>query len=378
MDFDWTAEDDAYRSDVKAFLAEHLPPDWNGYDHSDLEAYERESKRFCRAMAERGWLTQNWPAEYGGQDASPWRAAVLSEELWPIGEPRGPQYMNANWIGPAIMRYGNEEQKRLHLPRISAGDVCWCQGFSEPDAGSDLASLRTKAIRDGDDYVVTGSKIWTSHVGLAEYCFLLVRTDPEQRRGAGISCLLTPMDTPGLEISNIPGFVGEQSFHQLVFDEARIPVANRLGAEHGGWEVVRWALAFERVGAAHHRSADLQLERHAAFARQAGLMDDPEIQSLFGEAWGLIEVARLLFYRVVDLRAHGSGPTADSNMSRIAGTAAHKAVAEIGQRLYGEESLVSGSPADPRRTMAFSVAAGATEIQLDQVAIGYLGLPRIK
>ncbi len=378
MDFDWSPEDDAYRSELREFLAEQLAEGWSGYDHSDLESYELESKRFCRAMAEKGWLTQNWPVEYGGQDASPWRAAVLSEELWPIGEPRGPQYMNVNWIGPAIMRYGTEEQKRLHLGRISAGDVCWCQGFSEPEAGSDLASLRTTALRDGHDYVVNGTKVWTSHVGIAEYCFLLVRTDPEQRRGAGISCLLTPMDTAGLEITHIAGFVGEQSFHQLVFQDARIPVACRLGEEHGGWEVVRWALAFERVGAAHHRSAALQLERHAEYARELGEMEDPELQSLFGEAWGFIEAARLLFYRVVDLRAHGSPPTADSNLSRIAGNAAHKAVADIGQRLYGEQALTAGSPGDPRRSMAFSVAAGATEIQLDQVAIGHLGLPRIK
>ena len=186
------------------------------------------------------------------------------------------------------------------------------------------------------------------------------------------------MDTPGLEITNIPGFVGEQSFHQLFFQDARIPVSCRLGEENGGWGVVRWALAFERVGAAHHKTAALQLERHAEYARSVGLMDDSEIQSLFGAAWELVEAARLLFYRVVDLRAHGSGPTADSNISRIAGNAAHKAVADIGQRLYGEEALVAGSPGDPRRTMAFSVAAGATEIQLDQVAIGHLGLPRVK
>lgn len=378
MDFEWTAEDDEYRADVRAFLAEQLPAGWNGYDQSDLEAYERDSKRFCRAMAERGWLTQNWPVEYGGQDASPWRAAVLSEELWPIGEPRGPQYMNANWIGPAIMRYGTEAQKRKHLTRISGGDVCWCQGFSEPEAGSDLASLRTRAERDGDDYVVNGTKIWTSHVGLAEFCFLLVRTDPESRRGDGISCLLTPMDTPGIEVTRIPGFIGEQSFHQLTFQDARIPVDCRVGEEGGGWEVVRWALAFERVGAAHHRTAELTLERHAAYARENGLLEDAEIALLFGEAWEKVEAARLLYYRVVDLRAHESPPTADSNLSRIAGNAAHRAVADVARRIYGEEALVTGSAGDTRRTLAFSVASGTTEIQLDQVAIRHLGLPRVK
>ncbi len=377
MNFDWTEEDNEYREDVRAFLRETLPPGWHGYDHSNLEEYERESKRFCAAMAKRGWLTQNWPAEYGGQDASPWRAAILSREMWPIGEPRGPQYMNANWIGPAIMRYGSAEQKAYHLNRISAGDVCWCQGFSEPDAGSDLASLRTRAVRDGDDYIVNGTKIWTSHVGLAEFCFLLVRTHPEEKRSGGISCLLVPMGLPGLQVNNIPGFVGEQSFHELIFDDVRVPVSYRLGPENRGWEVVRYALAFERVGAAHYRTAELILEGAARRAHETGLMDDPEVQSKFGEAWGLIEAARLLYFRVVDLRAHDSPPTADSNLSRISGSNAYKAVAQLTELVFGEAGLESGTGGDTRRTMANSVAAGTTEIQLDQVATRMLGLPRV-
>ena len=375
MDFEWTRDDDEYRAEVRAFLSEQLPEGWSGYDQADFEQYERDSKRFCRAMAERGWLTQNWPTEYGGQDASPWRAAVLSEELWSIGEPRGPQYMNANWIGPAIMRYGTEAQKQLHLTRISGGDVCWCQGFSEPEAGSDLASLRTTAVRDGDDYVVNGTKVWTSHVGIAEYCFLLVRTDPDSRRGDGISCLLVRMDTPGIETTRIPGF---KIFHQLAFQDTRVPVDCRLGEENGGWEVVRWALAFERVGAAHHRTAELTLERHAAHARATHQFDDPEVAVLFAEAWEKIEAARRLYYRVVDLRAHDHPPNADSNISRIAGNAAHKAVADVARQIYAEEALVADGPGDSRSIMTYSVAAGATEIQLDQVAIRHLGLPRVR
>ncbi|MCZ6783851.1 MAG: acyl-CoA dehydrogenase family protein, partial [Proteobacteria bacterium] len=198
MEFDWPEEDAAHRAELRAFLDETLPADWEALSRhgpgSDIQA--AFSREFCGKLAERGWLTQHWPAAYGGSDASPWRHAILGEELWAIGEPRGPQYMNVNWIGPAIMEFGSEEQKAFHLPRISRGEVLWCQGFSEPEAGSDLAALRTLAIRDGDDYVINGSKIWTSYVENAEFIFLLVRTDPDSTRQRGVSVLLCPVDTP--------------------------------------------------------------------------------------------------------------------------------------------------------------------------------------
>ena len=371
MDFDWTEDDVKYREDIRAFLREALPPNWSGWNRAEVEEYRRESKRFCAAMAKAGFFTQNWPVEYGGQGASAWKACVLSEVFATRGDPRGPQYMNVTWIGPAIMQYGTPEQMEYHLKRISAGDVCWCQGFSEPDAGSDLASLRTRAVREGDDYVINGTKIWTSHVPLAEFCFLLVRTHPTEKRSGGISCLLVPMDTPGLEVRAIPGLLGEGAFAQLIFTDARVPVSCRLGLENRGWEVVRWALAFERVGVAHYCAAGLRLDRVAKAAHDAGLMDDAELRSKLGHARAMVEAARVLFYRVVDLREHDSPPTADANLSRISGPAAYQAVAEVAQ-------LVADLGTDPGAggLNANSVAAGTTEVQLDQVATRYLGLPR--
>ena len=375
MDFDWTEDDVAYRNDLKDFLREQLPEGWNGYNKSDLAKYKRDSIAFSKAMAERGWLTQNWPKEYGGQEASPWRAAILSEELWPIGEPRGPQYMNVNWIGPAIMAAGTEEQKLYHLRRISAGDVCWCQGFSEPDAGSDLPAMRTRAVREGDDYIVNGTKIWTSHVGTADFCFLLVKTDPSAPKRAGISILLTPMDTPGIEVRHIDGFVGEQAFHQLVFEDVRVPAAYRLGEENRGWDIVRRALSFERVGAAHYETGQKILRSIIAEAKRNGAIDDPEIQTRIGEVYAALEAARLLTYKVVDLRAHGSPPTADSNLSRVAQTSALRMAGELAHAVFGEEGLVAGSGGDIRRVLSFGVAAGTTEMQLDQIASNFLALP---
>lgn len=376
MDFEWTAEDESYRQEVRGFLKEHLPAGWSGYDKTDLPKYKADAMRFCMALAEKGWLTQSWPKEYGGGDASPWRQAILSEELWPIGEPRGSQYMNANWIGPAIMFAGTPEQKKYHIGRMTRGDVFWCQGFSEPDAGSDLPALRTRAVRDGDHYIVNGAKIWTSHVGTADYIFLLVRTDPDAPKREGISILLFPIDTPGLEIRHIDGFVGEQSFHHLIFEDVRVPVSCRLGEENRGWPIVQHALAFERVGAAHYMTARLILEDTIAEAERNGLIDDPEIQTRIGQAWALIGAARILTYRVIDLRAKGSAPTADSNLARVAQTEALQTIGLLAADIYGPAGLVPGSPGDIRRVLAYSVAGGTTEMQLDQIASRWLNLPR--
>lgn len=380
MHFGWSPEEEAYRREVQAFLAQTLPKDWEtvsqGGPGSDAQA--EFSRSFCARLAERGWLTQSWPRAYGGSDASPWRHAVLGEELWGHGEPRGPQYMNVNWIGPAIMRFGSEAQKQEHLPPISRGDVLWCQGFSEPEAGSDLAALRTAARRDGDDYVVDGGKIWTSYANHAQFCFLLVRTDPESSRHKGISVLLCPMDLHGIDVREIPSVVGERYFHEVFFGGVRVPVSCRLGPEHEGWNVVAYALQFERVGAARYHRAALILDDLAERAGRRGQLDDPRLQERLGEARVLCEAARILTYRVIDQRVHGLPPSADSNLARVAGTTAEQAVADLAIEVFGEEALEYGSYADTRFRWAMTagVAVGATEVQLNLVARNLLELPR--
>ena len=380
MEFGWSEQDVEFRRELREFLDRTLPADWEerSKDGPGSDAQAEFSRRFCRALAERGWLTQHWPAEYGGRDAPPWRHAILGEELWAIGEPRGPQYMNVNWIGPAIMKYGTPEQKAFHLPRISAGDVLWCQGFSEPEAGSDLAALRTAARRDGGDYVLDGSKIWTSYANHADFCILLVRTDPDSSRQRGISVLLVPMDTPGIEVREIPSIVGERYFHEVFFSGARVPVDCRLGPENQGWEVVGYALAYERVGAARYARAALVIDRLAERARQRGRLDDPRIQERLGEARAMCEAGRVLTYRVIDGRVRGLPPSADTNLARVAGTRADTAIAELALEIFGADAFEYGSFADSNFRMAITagVAVGATEIQLNLIAGRHLGLPR--
>jgi alkylation response protein AidB-like acyl-CoA dehydrogenase len=380
VEFEWSEEDLAFRQELRAFLEETLPADWaelsvHGPGSDAQAAFSRE---FCAKLAERGWLTQHWPARFGGRDASPWRHAILGEEMWRIGEPRGPQYMNVNWIGPTIMEFGSEAQKTEHLPRISRGDVLWCQGFSEPEAGSDLVALRTLALRDGDDYVVNGSKIWTSYVNHADFCFLLVRTDPDSKRHRGISVLLTPMDLPGIEVREIPSVVGERYFHEVFFTDVRVPASCRLGPEHEGWSVVTYSLQYERVGAARYARAALMLDELSRHAERRGRLSEPAILEKLGEARAQCEAARVLSYRVIDQRVHGRPPSADTNVARVAGTLAERAVAELALEVFGPDGLEYGSFAEShfRMAMTAGVAVGTTEVNLNLVAGRLLGLPR--
>ncbi len=235
MNFNWSDDELAYRERIRTFLHEYVPAEFAETNLEISEQWRADlTKVYAGKMAEFGLLTPHWPKEYGGHDATNWQRLILAEEMLGAGEPRGPQYMNVNWIGPAIMLAGTEEQKLEHLSRISKGDVLWCQGFSEPNAGTDLASLRTKAELQGDHYVVNGEKVWTSYANVAEYCFLLVRTDPESTGGAGISILLVRTDTPGFEIRAIPATIGAHAIHHMEFHDMIVPVSAQVGSRKRG------------------------------------------------------------------------------------------------------------------------------------------------
>jgi alkylation response protein AidB-like acyl-CoA dehydrogenase len=379
MEFAWTEEDAAYRAQVRTLVDEHCP----GWRETPIHRHFAPEERaqitdFTHELRDRGLLTAHWPSEYGGADQSAWMHVILGEELWSVGEPRGPQYMSVNWIGPAIMANGTEEQKREHLGRISAGEAFWCQGFSEPDAGSDLASLKCRAVRDGDEYVVNGQKIWTSHTQLAEWCFLLVRTDPDVEPHKGISVLLVPMHTPGIEVRSIPNIAGESSFAEVFFSDVRVPVASRLGPENGGWNIVRDALTYERVGAPRWQRGSVVLDALVEWAKEQGRFDDPIVRARLGEAKAAIEAARMLAYRVVDERAHLLPPTPNAYVARASMVRAEKLVAEVALWLMGELGVDAGSLSGQTfyPTLTAGVAGGTYEVQLNLIAGNVLGLPR--
>ncbi|MCE9622640.1 MAG: acyl-CoA dehydrogenase family protein [Actinomycetia bacterium] len=379
MEFGWDDEHSGYRTELVSFLNEELPDHWHGETAIlGSEANTKYSRRFAGLLAERGWLTPHWPVDFGGFDASPWMLAVLGEELWSRGEPRGPQYMNANWIGPSIMANGTPEQQARYLPPISRGDVIWCQGFSEPDAGTDLASLRTRAERDGDVYIVNGTKIWTSYGDVAEHCYLLVRTNPDAESHRGITVLLVDMPTPGLQVSTIPGVVGDHSFNELIFTDVRIPVANRLGDENEGWTVVREALSYERVGSPRWARAAFMLNETIEVATADGRTIDPIAIEAIGIAKAACEAARVLSYRVIDERARNIPPSPNGNLARVAMVQAERLVAEACLAIDAGHTLTYRSPSNYqfRKSLAAGVAAGAYEVQLNLISRLHLGLPK--
>jgi alkylation response protein AidB-like acyl-CoA dehydrogenase len=374
MEFDWSADEAELRARLQQVVAENVPATWSSRSR-DVHTTELLdiTKRVCRTLAEQGMWIPHWPAEYGGRDASAWEQIVIGEEMWGAGEPRGPQYMNTNWIAPAIMAAGTEEQKARYLPAIAAGNVFWCQGFSEPDAGSDLASLRTSAVRDGDTYVVNGQKIWTSYAHVSEHCFLLVRTDASGAKHQGISILLVPMNLPGVEVREIPTVLGPHAVHELFFSDVRVPADCLLGEEGTGWPLIRRILRNERIGAARFERASRVLDQGIR-ATPGGPVDEVAA----GLALANCEASRMLTYAAVQDRVAGRDRTGSANTARVGSIAAERGVARALAQQAGQGALVAGSLADDQLTvsMPVSLTAGTLEVQLDQVARVALALPK--
>lgn len=379
MNFGWSPEEQALRDRVRALLRRTLPPDWEALSRHGPGSREQTafSLDFCPQLAAEGLLVPHWPRAHGGRDAPAWEHFILGEELWAAGEPRGAQYMNVNYLGQTLMRFGSEAQKARFLPDMAAGRSIWCQGFSEPSAGSDLAALATRAERRGDRYIVNGSKVWTSYAGLAQHCFLLARTGGPGK--AGIAIFLVPMDSPGITVRPIPSLIGVGDIHEVFFDDVEVPGALRLGEEGQAWPIIGYALSHERVGIARYAFSRRVLDRMVADLQRRGAFDDALVKSRAGQAMAACEAARLLVYRVVDQRARGLPPSADANLARVAVVAADHAVADFGLQFLGDTLSGDAHPlylSHHERAIAAGIASGAAEIQLNLVAHDHLHLPR--
>lgn len=379
MNFEWSDEDLAFRARVAAFLKAELPKDWSAIAHHGPGSKEQTefSLHFCPRLAEAGLLVPHWPKQYGGDDGPVWRHFILGEEMWAAGEPRGAQYMNVNWIGPTLMRYGSEEQKRRYLPAMAQGRAIWCQGFSEPSAGSDLASLRTSAEPDGDNFIINGAKIWTSYAALADHCFLLARTGGKRKEG--ICVFLVDMKTPGVTVRSIPSLVGEGDIHEVFFENVVTPRSSMLGEEGAAWAMISYSLGNERIGIPRYqfsvRALGEMVERLKAEDRWA----DEYIRFRAGQALAACEAARILVYRIVDERARGAPPSAESSLARFAIVSADHAVTNFALEFLPDSfSSSDASLVRPHheRAIASGLGSGAAEIQLNIVAASYLELPR--
>jgi alkylation response protein AidB-like acyl-CoA dehydrogenase len=378
MDFNWTEGQQAFREGIEQFLRANLPDDWEEFSkHGPASPALTEFARgFCRKLAENGMLFPHWPKDVGGEGLGPWEQQILAEVMWEWGEPRGGQYMNVNWIGPTLMKYGTPDQKARYLPQIASGEMLWCQGFSEPNSGSDLASLRTRAELDGDHYRVNGQKIWTSYAGLADTCFLLTRTSDDRKRG--ITILLVPMDTPGITVRQIPSLIGEGDIHEVFFDDVKVPVSQRFGEEGQAWEIIGYSLTNERLGIPRYHLARSALDRAVAMLKDAGDFTREAVKIEAARCAALCEAARTANYAVVQKRVDGLGVGAESSSARFATVMAERAVCEFIVE-YVPEALAGGSAylqMHHQRGIVAGIAAGAAEIQLNIIASDVLQLPR--
>ena len=380
--FDFGPEQTKLRNDLRAFLREALPRDWVGIWHGPDGP--PQSAEDTEEMGRRGWLTYYWPKEYGGSGGNVWDQTVIQEELFAHHEPRGAQYMGVNWIGPALMRYGNDEQKKEYLPPIAAGRAFWAQLFSEPGAGSDLAGLRTRAVLDGDHFIVNGEKIWTSYANLAKKGFLLCRTDPTRGKHRGLSALLIDMDAPGVEVRAIPSMVGWHRFHSVRFTDVRVPKERLLGPMNEGWSVAMAALPYERVGNARYARTTRVLgwvERQRADETQVA--DQGELMDLLA----LGRVAELLNYRAAHLKAKNNSLGWEASAAFAANALYEQETAAFIEQKTGFDCFVASK--DPhalasgevesftvRQAPTVTIQAGTYQVQLSLVAQGGLGFPR--
>jgi len=391
MDLRYTAPEQAFRLELRQWLAATLGGVGEPPPHDDWPARRAYDLRWQQLLFEAGYAGVDWPAEGGGRGSSPVEQLIFKEECERAGAP----YVGVNFVGllhagPTIIAEGTAAQKERYLPAILRGQEVWCQGFSEPDAGSDLASLRTKAVRDGDHYVVNGSKIWTSHAEVADYCELLVRTGEERNRG--ISWLIMPMDTPGIEIRPLRTIEGTTEFAQLFLNDVRIPVANRVGEENDGWRVTMVTLSFERgTGFVGELLECMRLlgELHDIGTRLGLLPDDAGLQKRIGRLAAAFDALWALTKRNVSEAAQTGVPGIGGSVFKLSFSEHAQALGDLAMEMLDTAALTADPLTGPNgpignaeqvhnwyKSINLTIAAGTSQVQRNIVAERILGLPR--
>jgi alkylation response protein AidB-like acyl-CoA dehydrogenase len=379
VDFSYPPEVENFRAELRDWLSVNLTDQLiadrrpSGRDEA---AFER-LRTWNRTMADAGWAAVSWPREYGGRGATVLEQLVYTEETTRARAPLPLNVIGLNNIAPAIMQYGTESQKLTLLPRMMRADDIWCQGMSEPEAGSDLAALRTRAVRDGEDFVVNGQKIWTSLGHRAQWCQLYVRTDPEAPKHKGISCLIVDMTLPGIEVRPLVTLNGDADFAEIFFHDVRVPVSALLGPLNGGWGVATTTLSHERAGAARlYAEMQVRLEELVAdlAADTGGALDDPVTLRRLGEVAVRIKYLEVLCQRSISATLHGGSVSAALGSASLAKTV----WGEIGQEMAALAFDVLGAGwADYRLTSrSLTIAGGTTQINKNITAQRVLGLPR--
>ena len=392
MDFRFTPEEERFRADVRAFIRDHLPQGASGA--GDLEsglASLPALYKWNQDLLAKGWVGFNWPKDVGGGGGSLVEQMILKEEMARQKAPAlGLSYMGLAWVGPALIKYGTPDQKSQHIPPILRGDIQWCTGYSEPGSGSDLASLQCKAVRNGDDYVVNGQKIWTSLAMWSQWMILLVRTDPAAPKHLGITCLLVRMDTPGMTVKPIKVMNGGAMFAEVFFEDVRVPLANRLGAEGQGWDVTKDALANERssigdVWALKHRLEEMKELAARCCRRGRRALDDPGIRQRLARMETQVEAMRLNGLRFLTKQLRGEPLGAETSINKLIRARVEIESGRLARDIEGTYGvLMKKSPhaiddGKWQRVMLgwppYVIGGGTPNIQKNVIAERLLGLP---
>ncbi|MCY4272543.1 MAG: acyl-CoA dehydrogenase family protein [bacterium] len=400
MDIRFTEAEIAFRDELRSWLGAVLPTLGDPPGRDDWASRREWDTGWQRMLYDAGYAGVNWPSEFGGRGSTPTEHLIFLEETTRMGAP----YVGMNFVaqlhaGPTLILEGTAEQQARHLPAMLKGEEVWCQGFSEPNAGSDLASLSTRAVRDGDHYVVTGQKIWTSFGHVADYCELLVRTDPEAPKHRGITWLICPMDLPGIEVRPIATVAGASEFCEVFFDEVRIPAGNRVGDENDGWRVAMVTFSFERgtafiselLGTMNQLAemADLarSTPRSGPFARHDGsAWDDDDVRREIGRLQAEYDALWALTKRVVSQAQRTGMPGPGGSVFKLYYADVKKRMADLAHRMLGREALVLAEGGDEQTggdmvasrlyVLSLSIAAGTSEIQRNIIGERILGLPK--
>ncbi len=381
MDFRLTAEQAAFQREVADFIQSGLPARWDqGFD-SVAEQMEVE-REVMKRLASRRWLALPWPEEFGGLGATPMQQLVFNELMAYYRVP-GLINMGVAWVGPVVMLYGTDTQKRDYLSRIADGSDIWCTLYSEPGAGSDLAAMQTRAIRDGDDYVINGQKIWTSFGHYADWGWLAARTDPDAPKHRGISTFAIKMDTPGITIRPLVNMAGTHEFNEIFFEDVRIPAANLVGEENRGWYHVAVGLDFERSSIGATSTARRSIDDLVAHIRSLPHSLSPVVRHRVADHAVSVQVLRNMCYNIASMQGSGIVPTREAQMAKLFGAELAQRVAVTSLQVFSMEGQAAraGSPAHHNqypflRTVANTVEGGTSEVQRSVIATRGLGLPR--
>ena len=386
MNLDYPPEAEAFRTEFRAWLEDNLDPDLEG-GAGAMSAWESPERlermqQWNRTLADAGYAAIAWPAEYGGRGAGLIEQVVYAEELHRAGAPGTLNPIGISNIAPAIMQHGTEDQKRRFLPPMLRGDEIWCQGFSEPNAGSDLASLSTRAVADGDDFVVNGQKVWTTFGNVADWCELLVRTDPDAPKHKGISCLLVDMRLPGVEARPLVTITGEPEFNEIFFTDVRVPRSALLGPENEGWRVAMTTLTHERGGVAslhlgvRKKIADLLQVARSTDRGGRPAADDPVLRQGLARLYLEGEYLKLLSDRAVSGLLHGREAGPETSLAKLVWSECESHIADVAGQVLGPAANTGDWGRDRVYVRALSIAGGTTQVNKNIVAQRVLGLPR--